>query len=141
MMKRKKIVQYGFMAYGIVMATGILFVFMPQDAMVRIGTLCRLPRFEVTPVFEYMARGLSFGAFLFGLLMFYFAAHLSEQTRLIRFVGWTALASVPVAIFIHTSAHTPLWWEVGDIVGLLALCMLCLLCPKGKESEQPDPCD
>ena len=133
MMKRKKLVQYGFTAYGIVMATGIVFVFIPRDAMVRIGTLCRLPGFEVTPVFEYMARGLSFVAFLAGLLMFYFARNLSEQARSIRLAGWTALASIPVAIFIHASARTPLWWGVGDVVGLLALCALCFLSPKDEE--------
>ena len=130
MMKRKKMIQYGLTIYGIVMATGIVFVFLSRDMMVRIGTLCGLPPFEVTPVFEYMARGLSFVCFLLGLLLLYLAFNLSEQGRLIRFVGWTALASVPVVIFIHVSAQTPLWWGAGDVVGLLILWILCLLAPK-----------
>jgi len=137
MMNRKKTVQYGFRAYGLMMATGIVLVFVPEGAMVRIGTLCGLPPFEVTPVFEYMGRGLAFVAFLFGLLMFYFACHLAEQARLIRFVGWGALGSVPVAVFIHAASETPLWWGVGDVVGLLILCALCLAAPEGEGAEEP----
>jgi len=126
-MKRIDAIRYGFIGYGLVMATGIIFVFIPASDMVRIGMLCDLPPFEITPVFEYMARGLSFVAFLSGLLMFYFAFHLAEQQRLIRLIGWTALAALPVIVWIHIEVETPAWWLAGDVLGVVLLWLLCFL--------------
>ena len=128
-MTKQTVSKSGFIIYSLVMISGIFFVFIPQDFMVAIGEYCQLPKFVVTPVFEYMARGLSYAAFLIGLLLMYFAFHLNEQARLIRFVGWVALASIPVAIFIHIVSQTPLWWSVGDTSGLIILCILCFLTP------------
>lgn len=134
-MKKGKLIRYGFIAYGVMMASGIVFVFLPQEIMVRIASLCHLPPFEITPVFEYMARGLSLVAFLFGLLMFYFAFHLNEQAHLIGLVGWSALALIPFAIWIHVMAQTPLWWKAGDVMGLACLWALCHLSTKINNSK------
>lgn len=134
-MKRLNLIRYGSMAYGLMMASAVVFVFIPQDTMVHIGAVCHLPPFEITPVFEYMARGLALMAFLFGLLMFYFAFHLSEQIRLISLLGWTALGLIPVAIWIHVMAQTPLWWRAGDTIGLLILWLLSFLSRNLKELE------
>ena len=125
-MRTTTILKYGFIAYGMVMVSGIVTVFIPDDMMVFIGEQFDLPAFEVTPVFEYMARGLSLVSFLFGLLMFYFAFHPLEQAELIICVGWVSFALVPIIFFIHVVSQTPLLWAVGDIAGLLILWILCM---------------
>ncbi len=134
-MKSKNLIRSGFVVYGLLMASGIVVVFVPQSVMLRIGTLCQLPSFEITPVFEYMARGLSLSAFLFGLLMLYFAFHLSEEARLINLVGWAALSLIPVVIWIHAIIPTPWWWKAGDITGLAILWILCIISHYSNNSE------
>jgi len=137
-MKKLESIQIGFMVYGLVMASGMVFVFVPRETMVQIGNRFHLPPFEITPVFEYMARGLSFTAFLGGLLMFYLAFHLAEELRLIRLIGWTALAALPVIVWVHLASNTPLWWFGGDLLGILLLWVLCHLAVQRRKPDQQD---
>ncbi len=129
-MNRIRIARYGFFAYGLVMMTGLFFVFIPSAAMSRIGEALDLPDFEASPVFEYMARTLSFVAFLSGALLIFLGAHLEDYTRLIRFVGWCLLAFLPIPIFIHIKVSTPIWLKVGGLLGVALLCALCFVSPK-----------
>jgi len=124
-MQKAGILKYGFLIYGAIMATGILFVFIPDEAMISIGKHFNLPPFEVTPIFEYMARGLSLVSFIFGLLMFHLAFHPVEQKHLITRIGHGSLALLPVIIWIHLASHTPLKWAAGDVIGLIVLWALC----------------
>lgn len=129
MTTKEKIVKNCFILYGIMMATGVPFVFIPNSAMVSIGEWCKLPAFEITPVFEYMARGMSFLSFLFGVVMFYLAFHLEEERKFIRFMGWVGVCSILVAAFVHLKIDFPWWFKVGDLAGLISLIILCFLVP------------
>lgn len=127
---RKTLLRLGFLLFGLLMATGIIFVFIPREAMVSIGKLYNLPPFEVTPVFDYMARCLSFTAFLAGVGMIYAAFHLAELSRMLRFAGWVTIASIPIIVWIHACAGLPRWWLVGDLIGLAIFAGLCFLVPQ-----------
>ena len=126
---RCRILRACFVVYGLFTACGIFFVFIPDEMMVRIGEAFGLPPFEVTPVFEYMARGMSSLCFLVGALLVYCGLHLGESARLIRFLGWIALASLPAAVFIHAVTPTPAWWKAGGIVAVALLCVMCFAVP------------
>lgn len=125
-----------FILYGIMMTSAIISVFMPNSTMVRVGECCKLPPFKITPVFEYMARGLSFLSFLFGVVMFYLAFHLDQERKFIRFMGWVAVVSIPVAAFVHLKIDFPWWFMAGDIAGLISLIILCFFVPKEQDQTE-----
>ena len=129
-MKRLRILQVCFVVYGLVMATAIFFVFIPNETMIRIGRYFNLPYFEVTTVFEYMARGMSSICFLVGMILIYVGLQLQQYARLVRFLGWLALVSLPMIVFIHAKLATPFWWKVGDVAGVFLLCLMCFAVPK-----------
>ncbi len=128
-MKRIRVLKFLFVWFGIVMSSAILFVFIPNSTMTWIGANLDLPAFEITPVFEYMARGMSSICFFSGVILLYIGFHIREHLRLIRFMGWFALISVPVVIFIHVKVDTPYWWKVCDVAAMLFLTAMCLLTP------------
>ncbi len=131
-MNRQKILSICFVVYGLIMASAIFFVFIPNENMVSIGRWFGLPHFEVTTVFEYMARGMSSVCFLAGMILLYIGLHFQEHLRLVRFIGWLALLSVPMVIFMHAKMLTPIWWKAGDITGVLLLCFMCFATPVQK---------
>jgi len=131
-MKRLRILRICFVVYGLLMAAAIFFVFIPNESMIRIGLYYNLPNFEVTPVFEYMARGMSSICFLVGMILIYLGLHLRQYTPLVRFLGWLALVSLPMIVFIHAKITTPFWWKVGDITGVFVLVLMCFAVPQSK---------
>ncbi len=128
-MRRMKILRICFIGYGLVMISAIFFVFIPNAGMVWIGRNLDLPHFEVTTIFEYMARGMSSLCFLFGVFLFYVGLHLREYAKLVRLLGWLMLLTFPGVLFIHLQLLTPIWWKVGDVTGVLLLCLMCFATP------------
>ena len=128
-----KILRICFMIYGLAMSTAIFFVFIPNSAMLRIGDYFDLPEFEVNPLFEYMARGMSSLCFIFGVLLIYLGLYLRRYAELARLLGWLSLASIPMIVFMHGKIATPFWWKAGDIFGVSLLCVMCLLTPRTKK--------
>ena len=128
-----KMLRICFVIYGLVMSTQIIFVFIPNSAMIRIGDYFDLPEFEVTPVFEYMARCMPSLCFMIGVLLIYLGLNLQQFAPLIRLLGWLTLASIPMIIFIHGKIDTPFWWKVGDVFGVSLLCVMCFLAPRPKK--------
>ena len=131
-MKRPRILRICFVVYGLVMATAVFFVFIPNESMIRIGRYFDLPHFEITTVFEYMARGMSSACFLAGMLLIYVGLHLQEYARLVRFWGWMALLSLPMIVFIHVKLATPFWWKAGDVAGVFLLVLMCFAAARPK---------
>lgn len=134
-MDRARAARSGLMVCGIVMGTAIIFVFVPSALMVWIGQVLHLPPFEVTPVFDYMARYLSLVHFFFGLLFIYLSLHMDGHLRLIRRIGLVAFAGIPVAVFIHAVSGLPLWWAAGDMAGLCVAGVFCRLTPCAQRAE------
>jgi len=124
-----------FVIYGLAVSTAIIFVFIPNSAMIRIGDYFDLPEFEVSPVFEYLARGMSSLCFMFGVLLIYLGLYLQQYAPLVRLLGWLALVSIPMIVFIHGKIDTPFWWKAGDVFGVSLLCVLCLLTPRNKKEN------
>jgi len=122
-----------FVIYGLAMSTAIIFVFIPNAAMIRIGDYFDLPNFEISPVFEYLARGMSSLCFIIGALLIYLGFNLQKYASLVRFLGWLTLVSIPMIVFIHVKIDTPFWWKAGDIFGVSLLCLLCFLTPRSKK--------
>ena len=135
--KRQKILRLCFVVYGLFMSTAVIFVFIPNESMVWIGAYFGLDDFEITTVFEYMARGMSSLCFLVGMLLIYIGLHLRSCARLVRFLGWLALVSIPMVLFIHLKLATPFWWKAGDTGGVLLLCLMCWATPYDKKSRMP----
>lgn len=132
-MNRLRILRVCFVLYGVVMSSAIFFVFIPNSLIVRIGETFELPPYEVSPVFEYMARGMSGLCFVFGLFILYVGLHLREYARLVRVIGWLATLSLPVVLFIHLKVPTPFLWKLGDLWGVFLLCAICFATPKQPE--------
>ena len=105
---------------GIVMSAAILFAFLPKRVMKQIGEFARLPPFEVTPIFEYMARSLCILCTLIGIACLYLALHTTACIDLIRFIGLCCCPLVVLAVVLHRKIGTPLWWMIGDAIGTLA---------------------
>ncbi|KPK75924.1 MAG: hypothetical protein AMJ79_09100 [Phycisphaerae bacterium SM23_30] len=135
-MKRHSILSKCLIIYGLMMAGAFFLIFIPNRAMIRISSYCGLPAFEVTPIFEYLARGMAALCFMFGVLLIYIGLHLAQHLKLVRFLGWFALLTLPLVVFIHAKVSTPFWWKVGDIAGVLLLCLLCLAAPKSLQNSQ-----
>jgi len=129
-MKRAKALRFLFIWFGVVMSSAIFFVFIPNSEMIWIGRKLSLPAFEVTPIFEYMARAMSSICFFFGIILLYLGFHFQEHLKFIRYMGWFALFSVPIMIFIHFKIATPFWWKAGDIAAMLFFTCMCLLTPE-----------
>ena len=129
-MKRIKILQICFVAYGLVMSTALFFIFIPNGWIAWIGETYDLPAYEITPVFEYMARGMSSLCFVIGVFLVYIGLHLRDYLRLVGFLKWLAILTLPVVVFIHAKIDTPFWWKAGDVWGVLLLCILCFATPK-----------
>jgi hypothetical protein len=70
--------------------------------------------------------------------MIYAAFHLAELARFIRFLGWFALASFPLVVWIHVCAGLPRWWLAGDLTGLAIFAGLCFLVPQTEVDGKPD---
>ncbi|MDD4871520.1 MAG: hypothetical protein PHR77_13265 [Kiritimatiellae bacterium] len=134
-MKRIWILSRLFIWFGIVMTSAIFFVFIPNSGMIWIGKTLDLPPFEITAIFEYMARGMSSLCFFFGIIMLYIGFHFQEHLKLVRFMGWFALLSVPIMIFIHARIDTPIWWKIGDPLAMVIFTILCFLSPRSLTSE------
>ncbi len=111
------------------MASAIFFVFIPNAEMTWIGEKLKLPAFEITPVFEYMARAMSSICFFFGVILIYVGLHIREHLKMVRYMGWFSLISVPMMIFIHSKVDTPYWWKAGDIAAMLVFTIMCLTTP------------
>jgi len=86
---------------GIVMSAAILFAFLPKRVMKQIGEFARLPPFEVTPIFEYMARSLCILCTLIGIACLYLALHTTACIDLIRFIGLCCCPLVVLAVVLH----------------------------------------
>lgn len=136
-MMRFRLLRCGFVVYGVVMATAIVFVFLPNAGMAWIGRTLALPPFEVTPVFEYMARGMSALCFLAGVFFIYAGLHLDACASLIRFLGGFVLLFLPMVVAIHAKLPTPWWWKAGDVLGVLLLAWLCRATPRPATCRDP----
>ena len=129
-MKRLNILRVCFVLYGLVMSSALFFIFIPNGGIVWVGERYALPAYEITPVFEYMARGMSGLCFVVGVFVIYIGLNLKDYLRLVGFLKWLAVLSLPVVVFIHAKVDTPMWWKAGDAWGVFLLCVLCFATPK-----------
>lgn len=116
-MNRRKQLCIVLRAYGAVMLTGAPLAFIPNAWMTSIGRIFRLPPFEITPVFEYMARTESMAAALFGAALWWLSGRLDRHLAVVRFIGLVGCCVLPMVLLLHFKVDTPLYWKVGDVLG------------------------
>jgi hypothetical protein len=112
---------------GAITSLAILAVFMPLSWMADTHRYLGMGEIPPAPVFEYLARTVSFMYFIHGTLCLLLSTDVRRFGPIITYVATIEMIFAGLLFWIDSKAHMPLSWTLTEAPAVIAMSSLILV--------------
>ena len=112
---------------GVVMAMAILAVFMPLDWMNDTHRYLGMGEVPRAPIFEYLARTISFLYFVHGMLCLLLSTDVRRFGPIVTYLALVGLAFAALVFWIDIKVKMPLTWTLTEAPAIMLISIIILI--------------
>jgi hypothetical protein len=112
---------------GVVMAMAILAVFMPLDWMNDTHRYLGMGEVPKAPIFEYLARTISFLYFVHGMLCLLLSTDVRRFGPIVTYLAVVGLVFAALVFWIDIKVKMPLTWTLTEAPAIILISVIILI--------------
>ena len=125
--RRERVLQILLRINGVVMSMAVLAVFMPLEWMNRTHRYLGMGEAPKAPIFEYLARTISFLYFVHGMLCLLLSSNVRRFGPIITYLAVVGLIFAGLVFWIDKQAGLPPFWTLSEGPGIAVVSAMTLI--------------